>query len=209
MKNPPGHPLKIKKGGGFKMLQNIDPSRRDKRITGNARESAFRGKIILGRAAYGADPVLGEFFERSPGFNAAFRIPDSRVVDITTNIAGVLFHLFLSFSFFSGLPGRRKKLKSGFSSSTFEPIRMNRDWVQKANRRCECLTQDPGAPSLTCPGPYKYCSEYFPGCHEFFRRFPRQFLPSPWVSGENDWRFSAGGGYLKSLGGRAEKKMSP
>jgi hypothetical protein len=64
------------------------------------RESAFRGKIILGGAAYGADPFFGEFFKSGPGFDPVFRIPHGRVVNIATNIAGVLFHLFFSFLLF-------------------------------------------------------------------------------------------------------------
>jgi len=83
--------------GGFTKLQDIDPSRGDKRIAANPRESAFRRKIILGGTAYGADPIFGQFLKRGPGFDPAFRIPHSRVVDIATNIAGVLFHLFSSF----------------------------------------------------------------------------------------------------------------
>jgi hypothetical protein len=57
----------------------------------------FRRKIILGGTAYGAAPFFGEFFKSGPGFDPAFRIPYGRVVNIATNIAGVLFHLLFSF----------------------------------------------------------------------------------------------------------------
>jgi hypothetical protein len=57
----------------------------------------FRRKIILGGTAYGADPFFGEFFKSGPGFDPALRIPHGRVVNVATNIAGVLFHLIFSF----------------------------------------------------------------------------------------------------------------
>jgi hypothetical protein len=66
----------------------------------NPQESTFGRKIRLGGSADRAGPTIGKFLEGGPGFDSVFRVPHGRVVHITANVAGILFHLFFSFLVF-------------------------------------------------------------------------------------------------------------
>lgn len=53
-----------------------------------------RAEIILAYATEGAHPVGGDVFESSAGGNAAVGVAFGGVVDVTTDVANVLFHCF-------------------------------------------------------------------------------------------------------------------
>ena len=51
-------------------------------------------EIVLAYAAEGAYPVGGDVLESSAGGNAAVGVAFGRVVDVTADVANVLFHCF-------------------------------------------------------------------------------------------------------------------
>jgi hypothetical protein len=57
--------------------------------------SIYRGKLILGGSANGADPVSGQAFKRSIGGNLGVRITFGRIINVTTNLALIFLHNFL------------------------------------------------------------------------------------------------------------------
>jgi hypothetical protein len=66
----------------------------------NPQESTFGRKIRFGSPADRTGPTIGKFLEGGPGFNPVVRVPYGRVVHITANVAGILFHLCFSFPVF-------------------------------------------------------------------------------------------------------------
>jgi hypothetical protein len=54
-----------------------------------------RLELVLGGAADGADPFRGDFIKGGVGGDMVVRITLGRVIDVTTDLALVLFHDFL------------------------------------------------------------------------------------------------------------------
>jgi hypothetical protein len=54
-------------------------------------------ELILGSPAHRASPGIWKIFERNPGGNAGVRVPRRRVINITTYLAGILFHSLTPF----------------------------------------------------------------------------------------------------------------
>jgi hypothetical protein len=61
-------------------------------------EVLFRLKLVFGRSADRADPVVGKVFEFGSGFNAAIRITGCRIIHIPAYSTDVSFHGLSSFS---------------------------------------------------------------------------------------------------------------
>jgi hypothetical protein len=59
--------------------------------------SIFGRKIRFTRPANRASPTIRDFLEGSPCGNAVFRISHGGIINIPTNIAGVLLHIHFSF----------------------------------------------------------------------------------------------------------------
>jgi hypothetical protein len=59
--------------------------------------STFRGKVRLAGPADRADPIGREFFKRGAGLHAAVRVPRRGVINITADIAYILFHFSSPF----------------------------------------------------------------------------------------------------------------
>jgi hypothetical protein len=58
---------------------------------------SFRGKIRLTRPADRANPIFWQFLKGCPCGDPVFRISYGWIINITTYITGVLFHILFSF----------------------------------------------------------------------------------------------------------------
>ncbi len=49
-------------------------------------------KLVFGRSADGAGPVIRKVCKRGPRFNTTVRVPIGRVIDVATNRANIFIH---------------------------------------------------------------------------------------------------------------------
>jgi len=69
-----------------------------------ASPQSLHAETLFARAAVGTDPVVRKVFKRCIRLNPVFRISDCGIIDITTYVADILFHLWLLRKFFSDHP---------------------------------------------------------------------------------------------------------